>query len=138
MQRAMRTILSRPSFAGGHGLCKAHDQCKCEPNYFGADCSQRVCPHDYAFTDVPAGDLNHDGVRSGKSYVKMGLTGTGPTGTAPAYEMFPTDKATGLFEAQKDEAHFYMECSGKGDCDRSTGECKCAAGYTGSACQRSE
>ncbi len=56
----------------------------------------------------------------------------------PAYEMFPTNAEEGLFAAQQDEAHFYMECSGKGDCDRSTGECKCYVGYTGSACQRSE
>jgi hypothetical protein len=55
-----------------------------------------------------------------------------------AYEMFPTNAAEGLFAAQQDEAHFYTECSGKGDCDRSTGECKCYVGYTGSACQRSE
>jgi len=29
-----------------------------------------------------------------------------------------------------------MECSNKGDCDRTTGECKCFDGYEGVACQR--
>jgi hypothetical protein len=33
-------------------------------------------------------------------------------------------------------AHYYMECSNKGRCDRSTGECQCFDGYDGVACQR--
>jgi len=35
-----------------------------------------------------------------------------------------------------DEAHFYSECSGKGSCDRSTGECECYDGYEGEGCTR--
>jgi hypothetical protein len=33
-------------------------------------------------------------------------------------------------------AHQYIECSGRGTCDRVGGACKCSAGYTGDACQR--
>ena len=33
-------------------------------------------------------------------------------------------------------AHYYMECSNKGKCTRSTGECACYDGYEGVACQR--
>lgn len=33
-------------------------------------------------------------------------------------------------------AHYYMECSNKGRCDRTTGECQCFDGYDGVACQR--
>lgn len=33
-------------------------------------------------------------------------------------------------------AHPLVECAGRGACDRKSGECKCHAGYTGDACQR--
>merc|ERR1711871_1658395 len=33
-------------------------------------------------------------------------------------------------------AHYYMECSNKGICDRKSGECECFDGYEGSFCQR--
>jgi EGF-like domain len=36
----------------------------------------------------------------------------------------------------KNLAHSPMECSGKGLCDRKTGECQCFDGYEGDTCQR--
>ena len=33
-------------------------------------------------------------------------------------------------------AHMYRECSNRGECDRSSGECECLTGFEGSACQR--
>jgi len=33
-------------------------------------------------------------------------------------------------------AHHYAECSGRGTCDRNTGDCQCFDGYEGDACRR--
>lgn len=126
-----------PNGCSGHGLCRTHDECKCEPGYYGADCSLRVCPSDYAFVDTPLGDLNHDGVVTADAYVSLGLTGHASTNTLPVPEMFPSDASKGGYAARENEAHFYAECSGKGNCDTSTGQCNCFTGYTGAACQRS-
>jgi len=47
------------------------------------------------------------------------------------YDMAWADVATDV-----DEAHGYLECSGRGTCDRKTGHCSCFDGYTGAACKR--
>jgi hypothetical protein len=55
-----------------------------------------------------------------------------PYGTA---EKFPAmANSDGLQLSQT--AHYYMECSNKGTCDRTKGECQCLDGYEGVACQR--
>jgi len=36
-----------------------------------------------------------------------------------------------------DTAHALAECSNRGTCDRSTGECRCSSGFEGHACERS-
>lgn len=93
----------------------------------GNDCSQRVCPFDYAFVDTARGDLNHDGLLDSAGVPVQ-------WSNVAEYEVWPR-KGT-VFNPVTDEAHFYAECSGKGSCNRDTGECQCFAGFTGSACQR--
>jgi len=55
-----------------------------------------------------------------------------PYGTT---EQFPQMEDSDL-NVVSDSAHYYMECSNKGTCDRTTGECICYDGYDGVACQR--
>jgi hypothetical protein len=55
-----------------------------------------------------------------------------PYGTT---EQFPQMQDSDL-QNLENSAHYYMECSNKGKCDRTTGECQCYDGYDGAACQR--
>lgn len=55
-----------------------------------------------------------------------------PYGTT---EQFPQMEDSDL-NVLTDSAHYYMECSNKGTCDRASGECLCYDGYDGVACQR--
>ena len=104
--------------------------------FYGGDCSLRVCPVGSAFVDTPAGDLNHDGlVTKGESGYSLEQY-LNPT--YKQHEQWPSDASEGGWAAQPGEAHFLVECSGKGACDRYLGVCRCYDGYTGSACQRSE
>ena len=117
---------------------------------------------DSAFVDVPRGDLNHDGQigydaqanSAGAAYSKVQwsryrqyeawpteakVPGTGNFDHSEADGIdvsSPTTNVLGGWAAQVGEAHFQMECSGKGTCDRSLGVCNCYDGYTGGACQR--
>jgi hypothetical protein len=48
----------------------------------------------------------------------------------------PHEKAFVDFPDSSGNFHKYTECSAKGICDRSSGECQCFDGYTGKGCQR--
>lgn len=113
-----------------------------------------------AFVDIPRGDLNHDGVlgygmNPSVSYSKIQWSRYMQYESWPAVDKsnaadFTRNGADGIdvtspgtnviggWAAQVGEAHFQMECSGKGVCDRALGVCNCYDGYTGGACQRSE
>jgi len=113
-----------PNACSGHGSCGKFDMCSCYDNWQANDCSQRTCPYDLAHVDTPKGDLNNDRIFEDGQTVLEGST-VYPYGTT---EQFP--------DMENDSAHYYMECSNKGLCDRTTGECACFDGYEGTACQR--
>lgn len=119
------TTAECPNGCSGNGACMAKDMCNCYKNYQGNDCMDRTCQFGYAHVDTPKGDINMDQDRRTANWI---LTNSQqhPAGT---YEYFNPDAATS-------EAHFYMECSNKGLCDRSLGTCTCFDGYEGVACQR--
>lgn len=126
----------------GHGTCGAGSQCNCHHNYMGSDCSLRTCYFAKAWVDTPTGDRNGDGdvtmeiqydVNDGYSSERY----SSQYGVARDIKFIPNNE-TGLTPQQQkwDEAHFYMECSNKGLCNRKTGQCECFPGYEGEGCQR--
>ena len=78
------------------------------------------------------GDLDMSGTLTGPDQPVIDNNFKYPYGTT---EQFPQMEDTDM-SVLTDSAHYYMECSNKGTCDRSTGECACFDGYDGVACQR--
>ena len=97
-----------------------------------------ICPFGLAHVDSPKGNL--DGSTSpvinwqSQPVVAYDLLGTTSTATTTT-EMFPLMQDS---EGKNltNTAHWYMECSNKGLCDRKAGLCKCFTGYEGHSCQR--
>jgi len=106
--------------------------CICNRNWQANDCSERVCQFGLAHVDTPKGDLDGSGSISGPQVPVVENSFNYPYGTS---EQFPAMQDTDL-NVLVDSAHYYMECSNKGTCDRSTGTCSCYDGYDGVACQR--
>jgi hypothetical protein len=127
-----------PNACSGHGDCGTYDQCACYRNWQGEDCSLRTCPFGLAHVDSPKGDLD----MSADSLSGPGTTILEHSTVYPygVQEQFPNMTTTGTTwtngKLLSQSAHYYMECSNKGICDRKAGECECFDGYDGSACQR--
>jgi len=116
----------------GHGKCTSYDMCICNRNWQANDCSERVCLFGLAHVDTPKGDLDMSGALTGPGHPVIDNSFTYPYGTT---EQFPQMEDSDL-NILTESAHYYMECSNKGTCDRTTGECVCYDGYDGVACQR--
>jgi hypothetical protein len=84
-----------------------------------------------AHVDSPKGDLDHSNEIT-HSATTIASSTVYPYGTS---ERFPV-VADSASVVQTNSAHAYMECSNKGICDRTTGQCECFDGYDGTACQR--
>jgi hypothetical protein len=115
-----------PNACSGNGICVQYDMCQCYRNWQGNDCSERTCPFGYAHVDSPLGDMDMSGGE---------LSGPATTVVAGS-EVFPMGTTEQYPDALTNEAHFYMECSNKGLCDRKSGDCECFDGYDGAACER--
>jgi len=130
---ATQALAECPNACSGNGDCGNYDMCSCYRNWQGADCSLRTCPFGLAHVDTPKGDLDSSASPlSGPDVTMLLKSQTYPFGTQ---EQFPnmTDSAGNKLE---NTAHYYMECSNKGICDRMAGVCECFDGYEGSSCQR--
>jgi hypothetical protein len=118
-----------PNACSNQGTCGPRDQCTCYKNFQGNDCSERICAFGNAHSDTPKGDLNMDGNLAFAD-------------NCEDHQVYPT-KVSELWneggeggKGHADEAHYYMECSNAGTCDRSSGTCSCFDGYEGVSCQR--
>jgi len=116
----------------GHGRCTSYDMCVCNRNWMANDCSERVCQFGLAHVDTPKGDLDMNGIVTDGTKVVAVDSSVYPYGTT---EAFPFARDSNLQDIPH-SAHYYMECSNKGTCDRTTGTCTCFDGYDGAACQR--
>jgi hypothetical protein len=97
------------------------------------DCSERVCQFGLAHVDTPKGDLDaSSGALAGPSTTVIVNSEVYPYGTTEQFPQMANSQGTVL----ENTAHYYMECSNKGICDRQAGSCECFPGYEGSACQR--
>eukprot|EP00341_Mesodinium_pulex_P006618 CAMPEP_0116931678 /NCGR_PEP_ID=MMETSP0467-20121206/27961_1 /TAXON_ID=283647 /ORGANISM="Mesodinium pulex, Strain SPMC105" /LENGTH=700 /DNA_ID=CAMNT_0004612167 /DNA_START=49 /DNA_END=2151 /DNA_ORIENTATION=+ len=121
-----------PNGCNGHGKCTSYDMCICNRNWQANDCSERVCQFGLAHVDTPKGDLDMSGDITGPDLTVAENSFNYPYGTA---EQFPQGRDSDLREVTN-SAHYYMECSNKGTCNRDSGECECFPGYDGAACQR--
>jgi hypothetical protein len=106
--------------------------CICNRNWQGNDCNQRTCQFGLAHVDTPKGDLDMSGGVSGPNHIVVDNHPVYPYGTT---EQFPQMEDSDL-RALSNSAHYYMECSNKGVCNRQSGECQCFDGYDGAACER--
>ena len=122
-----------PNACSSHGVCSNYDMCMCYRNWMANDCSERVCQFGLAHVDTPKGDLDaSSGELAGPSTTVVVNSEVYPYGTT---EQFP-NMVDSAGNQLTNTAHYYMECSNKGLCDRGTGTCECFEGYEGSACQR--
>jgi hypothetical protein len=116
----------------GHGKCTSYDMCDCNRNWQANDCSERVCQYGSAHVDTPKGDLNMNNMIDDASTILVENSFQYPYGTT---EQFPRMQDSDL-KTLTNTAHYYMECSNKGTCNRQSGTCECYPGYDGAACQR--
>ena len=92
-----------------------------------------TCPFGLAHVDTPKGDLDHSNTITTGSVLTSSTVY--PYGTEEKYPDMSVTLSGGS-TLLTNTAHYYMECSNKGLCDRKTGECECFDGYDGNACQR--
>lgn len=122
-----------PNACSSHGKCTTYDMCLCYRNWMANDCSERICQFGLAHVDTPKGDLDSSSGALAPPETTVVLNSEiYPYGTQEQFPAMTDSAGTTLTNT----AHYYMECSNKGICDRSSGTCECLPGYEGSACQR--
>ena len=109
------------------------------PQNFAAEVKATFASGGSRGTAIP---VNPGGVATGLYVYWEGLTAT--TGGLPAginvgdryFLNVSANAGVRFISDNPNTAHQSIECAGRGVCDRVLGACKCVAGYTGDACQR--
>jgi len=114
------TIAECPNACSAHGKCGAYDMCICYRNWMANDCSERICQFGLAHVDTPQGDLDASGsTLSGPAETVIENDAVYPYGTTEQFPMMTDSNGNVLTNT----AHYYRECSNKGHCDRTSGDC---------------
>ena len=91
-----------------------------------------MCAFGRAHVDAPKGDLDGSEEITGADMPVVPNNEMFQYGTTERYPS-TVDSAENILN---NTAHEYLECSGKGLCNRETGDCECYDGYDGVSCQR--
>lgn len=126
------------------GLCdQTSGQCACSTNYdtsngYGAPGIRADCGAPTTTILVCPGlvSCSGHGVCLGNPTYRCSCS-DGWTGADCSDRLCPKDLSWFTHPSADDEAHMYesVECGDAGICDRSTGTCACATGFSGAACQ---
>lgn len=126
----------------GHGTCGANGICECYDNWglglghYSGDCSQRTCPYEIAFVDSPYLESTY---RRGYDHAQNKAPVDADDNIIEVGNFNPARNggvADGGEPYTSVARHKYAECSGRGLCNRDSGECECFPGYEGKGCQR--
>lgn len=112
-------------------------ECACFPGYTGSACQRNECPNDCSGNGICQSNLmfaEEGGARyhgAWDSGLQFGcLCDSGYRGNDCSLQECPSDTDPNQFEGNTEG----RDCSGRGLCDYSTGECQCFSGYTGEDC----
>lgn len=112
-------VASCPNGCSGHGKCNRDQQCECYKEGIIINPTGNDGTLQSAWTGA---DCSRMRCPRGKSWV----------------ESDDRSAASASNHGQHCDHKLGVECSEKGLCDRTTGQCKCFPGYSGAACQRTE